>query len=118
MTVKAFYDRLQESIQGRASKPPDSFVVFREQCEARERAGRKKFEYEYLRRDNAVEALEEGADLANYMLFDSLQHIRQGEPGQDIDCELMAAYHAYKAWTFAQEARAKRGGYTGAALPE
>lgn len=101
-TFNEFFDRLAESVPGASD-----FEAFRAQCAARERAGRQTFGVQYLDRRNAIEALEEAADGANYLFFHALQKVKQGRREEDIDSDLMAAYYFYKAWSAAAQAERK-----------
>lgn len=113
-TTRAFYDRLGRSIPGvlpNKGAPPspiaDDFLVFRAQCEARELAGRHTFGHRHLSRDNLGDALEEGADFANYLLFHTLQAKRSGGK-VDMSIALDAAYDIFKAH---RKARILRSGW-------
>lgn len=104
-TVSAFFNRLAESI------PVAEWWVspFVEHCMQRELAGRDKFGFEYLVRDNPAEGLEEAADLALYSHLDVLKAKRAGNE-DDIDAALQAAYHAGKAYEALLRLREKRHG--------
>lgn len=102
-TFAAFFDRLAESM---AVVPPE-FETFRAQCAKRERAGRETFGFRYLSRENTTDAYEEACDGANYMLFNALQKVKEGYPGEDIDADLTAAWKFYEAWSAAARAYRK-----------
>lgn len=95
--VKEFYDALEAA---HAGGPPPSFAYFRLEAEARERAGRRRFRFSFLQRDNIRDAFEEFSDGANYLLFRVWQNRRNGRDDQ-MDLALSAAYHAAKAYHFA-----------------
>jgi len=105
--VRAFFDRLESVFPG--SAPPD-FIAFRRECERRERAGRDTFRHRYLTRDNRAEALEEAADLANYMLFDVLQHLRKTGTEDEKELALTVAFHAYESYEAVLRLGRKRAG--------
>lgn len=90
-TVKEFYDRLDEAIPFDPAIQP-----LREQAEARELAGRETFGLRHLSRNNAVEATEEFADGAMYVVYEILNQRRRGED-EEWALALTAAYHAAKA---------------------
>ena len=111
-TVAEFYDRLEASLfhPARLRNPDEAvraFRSFRAQAEVRELAGRTKFGHSHLTRDNAMEATEEAADLANYMMFDLLSTRRRGDT-EEIELALTAAQHAFEAWRYALALRARR----------
>ena len=113
-SVKEFYDRLEEAtftLQDLMGEKPSAelrdFRVFRAQCEERERAGRGRWGDQYLARDNCTEATEEGADLANYNMFDILQARHYNEE-EDWAIALTAARHAFLAHRYSRALRAKR----------
>ncbi len=106
-TIRWFYDRLETCFPG---KPPAAFAAFRREAEAREVEGRDKFGLSYLSRSNLVEASEEGADEANYFLFDVLQHRRRLGRDDDLDLALEGAWHSFKAYECARRLEAKRLG--------
>lgn len=92
-------------------EPPDSFLNFRDQCEAREKAGRSVFGLAYLKRDNPREALEEAADAANYFMFDWLQNLQRTGGDEELDLVLTGAWHAFKLHQTALELMRKRRGW-------
>ena len=114
--VREFFDRLEESMFSLADLTADpadqsaelkDFLVFRAQCEAREKAGRDRWGDEYLTRDNCIEATEEAADLANYAMFDILQARTFGEE-EDWNIALTAAKYAALAHAWSRALRKKR----------
>lgn len=111
--LSAFFDRLAEA----APDFPLWMERVREQCIARERAGRDRFGFEYLTRDNATEATEEAADGLLYMYLDALKARRDGEDDHS-DVALTAAYHFAQAHRYSQMLREKRRGNTGPAWDE
>lgn len=90
-------DQTMREWLGKLSELPGVSPVFIRQCAARERAGRDTFEHRFLDRDNAAEATEEAADLANYCLMAWLKSRRDGRP-IDEAAALDAAYHAALAY--------------------
>ena len=114
-TVREFYDRLEESIFPLAARTAPaatelllSFRNFRRQAEVREMAGRSKWSTtHHLTYDNAREATEEAADLANYMMFSLLSARRNGDP-EETELALTAAQHAFEAWRYALALRGHR----------
>lgn len=106
-TMSEFYNRLEAIFPG---PPTRLFLAFRQQCEDRERAGRKKFGHSSLGKDNIAEAREEAADLANYMVFDGLKHRRETGDDDDISLPLTAALHAFRAYEAMAALEGKRAG--------
>lgn len=109
-TLGDFFERLAESSfpaystsneKDRRKHIPQSFFHFYRQCSGRERAGRKKFGYQYLVRSNPREAQEEAADLANYLHFECLRRRRLGQD-EEADIALTGAMYAFKAWDAAR----------------
>lgn len=84
------------------------YVEFQAHCERRERAGREIFGLAFHRRDNPLEAMEEAADGAIYMLLDTLKQRREGRGDEDIDVILTAAKHFALAHKYLAALRAKR----------
>lgn len=79
-------------------------------CRARELAGRVKFGFAYLDRDNAAEALEEAADGINYCLMEQLRYERAGGD-EHAKADLYEAAHYFAlAYGALQHARARRRG--------
>lgn len=107
-TVRGFFDRLAGTFPG--PEPPDDFVAFRRQCEARELAGRERFGHSSLAKNNCAEAMEEAADFANYMFFDVLRHLRDAGNDDDLALALTGALHAFWAYRCARELAGKRRG--------
>lgn len=105
-TTGAFYNDLRLSIP----VPGDDYNVFRAQAEARELAGRRHFRHRHLGRDNLADACEEAADGANYLLFDSLQTLRERDIDDERALVLTGANHFYQAHKTARALRARRGG--------
>lgn len=99
----AFFNRLAEAsfpaycTTGDKKQIPGLFFAFYRECSGRERAGRKKFGLEYLRRNNPQEAVEEAADLANYLYMEGLRRKRL-EEDEEADALLTGAFYAYKAF--------------------
>lgn len=119
--VAEFFDRLGESQfpygPDGELMTPDWWNDFRSHCRLREWDGREKFGLDYLARDNPVEATEEAADLALYMLLDGLRAHRDGvDP--EIDVALTCAWHAAQAHRYARILTAKRRGNTGPGMDE
>jgi hypothetical protein len=110
--VSKFLDRLAEAIPGavnpKTGKPSPTWTAFREQCESRERAGRKHFGYAFHTRSNLREAFEEAADGANYSAFDTIVHRRKEGADEDIDLALTAAQKFYEAYEALCGLHAKR----------
>lgn len=75
-------------------------------------AGRDRFGFQYLRRDNAIEAMEEASDGALYMYLDGLQAIRDGVD-EEKDVALTAAYHFAQAHRYCRLLRQRRRGTPG-----
>ena len=111
-TFAEFFDRLEATFPGYRSspdwEPPESFQMFRSQCQGREMAGRRTYGLRYLNRRNRKDAREEATDLALYMLFDSLREIRREGYDDDIDLALTAAWYAYKAYATTLDLKHKR----------
>jgi hypothetical protein len=96
-TMGDFFDRLAEGMSLALDLDPGHpFEFFRRHCLARERAGRERFRLQYLARENAIDAMEEAADLANYCSFGQMVHRRSGS--HDSVHLLMAAHFAAKAY--------------------
>lgn len=74
-----FFDRL-----------PGIDQKLKEMCHAREQAGRVRFRYGYLGRDNVAECREEIADGLNYLFFEGL---RDRWDDRDKDTRLLIAAH-------------------------
>jgi hypothetical protein len=89
-----FFDHL-----GACPDVPPGFV---EHCRIRERAGRDLFGDEYLRRDNELEATEEAADFAIYMMLFLLRRRAEGRE-EDRSRALEAARHVAIGWRLALE---------------
>lgn len=106
--LAAFFGRLEEA----APDSPLWMERVREQCEQRERAGRERFGWEYLSRNNATEATEEAADGLLYMYLDALRARRDGDDDLS-DVALTAAYHFAQAHRFSRMLNEKRAGTTG-----
>ena len=107
--MERLFGRLAEAMPpGEADS--DDFWAFRAQLEAREKAGRDRFGFEYLAKDNPREATEEACDLALYGFLDSLRAIRDNGSDEDIDLVLEAAYYAFKAHAKMRHLRARRHG--------
>lgn len=108
--LRGFFDQLEDGIRGQSPKRPPGFIAFRRHCEARERAGREEFGLGYLSRDNCIEALEEGADLAIYMVLDAVRHEHLYGEDADRALALSAALDAFRAYEKVRELAAKRRG--------
>ena len=124
--VAEFFDRLAESQfhyypEGHPKQgtlmTPDWWDDFREHCTVRELSGRDKFKLDYLARNNPIEACEEAADGALYMLLHGLRSLREGW-ADDTDVRLMAAYHFAQAHRYARMIAAKQRGNTGPGLED
>lgn len=105
--VWAFFNRLAEGMFPNEIELPPWFESFREHATRREAHGRHAFGHEYLRRENPVEAQEEAADGAIYLLLDLLRSRREGRE-EDIDVVLTAAMHFAQAHRYLNLLRAKR----------
>lgn len=121
-TAREFYIRLAEALfpynqqTGELMVEP-WFEDFREHCALREIAGRETFGFTYLSRSNEIEATEEAADGAIYMLLHGLRARREGwEPEDDV--RFTAAYHFAKAHQYSRMLRAKRRGDTGPGMDQ
>ena len=88
----------------------DDFLAFWADCSERERAGRPRFGFSYLARNNEREALEEWADGANYLAFSHLKAIRDEGDDEDMDVALTAMFHAFKAHQATRRLSRKRHG--------
>jgi hypothetical protein len=108
-TMDTFWDRLEESLYPNGSAP-DAFLAFKLQAQERERAGRSHFGLSYLTRENLREATEEIADAANYVLFDSLQAIRENGEDTEIDMGLSLVAELAQSYEHLYRLRAKRRG--------
>lgn len=93
-TISEFFERLEAAMPESAS---DWFTEFRIHVEARELAGRKKFGYGHLNRDNARESQEELADAAIYFLCCILDQRRVGDH-EEWELALTATKHAALAY--------------------
>jgi hypothetical protein len=78
-------------------------------CINRETAGRDRFGYGYLEKDNEAEGLEEATDGANYAMFSVLKARRAGDY-EDEDVALTAVYHAFKMYEALDHLRQRRQG--------
>ena len=108
-TMGEFFDRLAEGMNLPFDLDPGHpFEFFRRQCLNRERAGRERFRLRYLGRDNALDATEEAADLANYSAFGQMVHRRNGEH-ESVHLK-MAAMYAAKAHECLLREKAERAG--------
>jgi hypothetical protein len=108
-TMWDFFDRLAEGMNLPVDLDPGHpFEYFRRHCLARERAGRDRFRLQYLARENAVDAMEEAADGANYSAFGQMVHRRMGV--HDSVHLLMAAHHFAKAYECLMRERAELRG--------
>lgn len=91
-------------------RPIPDYETFRAHAAAREYAGRQKFGYQYLSRDNAADGLEEAADGANYAFFE-LHKMHRTEYDQDSAALLLdAAYHFAQAHHSLRQAISSREG--------
>jgi hypothetical protein len=88
-TFAEFFDQLADL--------PGVTPALIEQCRQRELDGRDEFGFAYLKRDNASEAREEGADLALYCYLSVLRARRDGQP-EKIEAALEAARYAALAY--------------------
>lgn len=108
-TMETFWARLEDALYPNGSAP-DAFLAFKLQAQERERAGRTHFGLSYLKRDNLREATEELGDAANYVLFDSLQAIRENGEDTEIDMGLSLVAELAQAYEHLYRLRAKRRG--------
>jgi hypothetical protein len=113
-THNAFLDRMESAIRAAenwpANKPPPAhWQRFRYLALERERAGRELFGHDYLTRDNTTEGVHEDIDGCNYLYFDYLQAIRNGDD-EEWALILDAAYHDFKAHEARLNLKAKRAG--------
>ena len=84
-TVSEFMDQLGEI--------PGVVPAFIKSCRAREMAGRDEFGYEYLKRSNCDEGIEEFADACLYSFLHLLRCRREGKREQ-IELALEISRHA------------------------
>jgi hypothetical protein len=98
-TFDEFFDHL--------ARIPGVTPAFIQHCRQRELAGRPVFGHEFLARNNDIEASEEVADFANYMLFRCLRKRREGKPSNRAKA-LRAAHHAALAHQLALELAAEQ----------
>lgn len=103
-TIDAWLQRLEDSLPG------EDLGAFREHVAVRELAGRNRFRFAYLDRDNLLEGTEEAVDLALYALLDVLRATREGRGEEDVDLALTAAAHAARAHSALLQLRDKRSG--------
>jgi hypothetical protein len=107
-----YLDRLAESMPRVWGPNPGTFVdtwnAFRAQCENREHAGRDKFGFQFLGRDNTADAFEEFADGANYAAFDSLRYLRYNQWDSEVDLVLTAMQKSYEAYEALAHLRERR----------
>lgn len=105
-TVAGFFDRLEDAVPG-----GDGWLEsFRKHCEQRELAGRDKWGFTFLARENTLEGLEEACDGALYSMLDVLKARREGRGEEDLDAALTAAYYFGKAHEALRRLRDKRLG--------
>ena len=122
-TVDAFYTRLSEALfsydklTGELMVEP-WFEAFVAEAKARERAGRGRFGFQYLARDNKFDANEEWTDGSNYLLFDSLQTIRDMGVDNDVDLVLDTMKYAALAYRGTLRLAAKRRSSPGPGMDE
>lgn len=95
-------DRTFNEFFGYLAELPDVPTGFVEQCRARERAGRLTFGNSFHGRDNEIEATEEAADFAIYMMLGQLKRRRLGRP-EDRAKALEASRLVARAWQLAME---------------
>jgi hypothetical protein len=119
--VGRFFDRLAEALYRYDREPGKTtylkttagWETFRQHCEARERAGRDTFGNRFMSRPNLQDAREEAADLALYMLLDSLREEIENGTDADIDMALTAALYAFRAYDATLQLAEKRNQGTG-----
>jgi len=104
-TVGAFFNRLSDAFPD----DPEWLKDFRLGCESRELAGRKKFGWAYLDRNNLREAEEEFFDGPNYAMMEVLKNRRDGMDDQ-LDMALIVAWHASHAYAALRGMRLKERG--------
>lgn len=105
-TFNEFFARLRESLPV-VGPEFDSFLL---QCKKRELAGRDTFGFEYLARDNVVEAYEEAADGCLYAYLDVLKTVREDGDDADIGFALTAAAAFFQAYSALVQLHHKRHG--------
>lgn len=108
-SLPEFFDRLAASAFP-GGVPPEGFLAFRRQCEARYTAGQATFGDAWRYRDNRIEAFEECADLCNYAAFDHFQHLAKVGDDEDLALVLTAAHHGYLAYKAFGDLAARRAG--------
>jgi hypothetical protein len=114
-THNAFLDRVARSMSVTPhmgwvdGKPPADWLHFRSQRVERERAGRERFGFAYLERDNIKEGVEENCDSDNYNYMDLLQAIHRGE-SEEWDLVLTIAYHDFMSYRTRLRLRERRRG--------
>lgn len=104
-TLRKFMDGLAAAMPVRG----DDWQRFRIDVEAREFAGRKRFEQSFQGRNNIAEGLEEAADGALYCLLDTLVARRAGDE-EHMDLALVAAMKFYEAYVALIRLHHKRNG--------
>jgi hypothetical protein len=113
-TVAKFFDRLGESLfpydPFGELVSSDAWESFREHCERRELAGRDTFGNRFMSRDSILEAEEEAADLALYLLLDNLRHELEEGEDRDVDLVMTVAMFAFKGYEALLRLKAKRAG--------
>jgi hypothetical protein len=92
--IHGFYDHVE------AARVPD-FQAFRHHATQREAAGRPRFGFSYLLRDNPVDGMEEAADGGNYSLFEKAKRERVG---QGEAAEITYLYEAARHFALAHAA--------------
>jgi len=104
--VGEFFGRLADTFPG---NPPPELEEFRIATEARERAGRGIFGFEYVHKNLVRNGREECSDAFLYAVLECLQDRRKGiEPQEDI--ALMIGHHAVEIWRLFGRMRDKERG--------
>lgn len=111
--VAAFFTRLAETLFKHNPltgelMTSEAWDTFTEHCQQRERAGRDTFGNRFMERDNLEDAREEAADLALYLLLDSLREVLNGGVDRDIDLALTGALYAFRAYETTLQLHGKR----------
>lgn len=113
-THNAFLNRVEQALAAKEGwpseePPPPDWLHYRRLALERERAGRERFGFSYLTRDNIVAGAEESTDGVNYTYFDTMQALKDGY-SPDFDLILTAAYHDFMAYRARLHMRARRLG--------
>lgn len=99
-----FFNRLTS-----CQSAPITLSEFLAHCERREVAGRDRFGFLYLTRDNIAECAEELADALIYMYLEQLSAERDGDPDDGDDLAYQVAFHAAEAYQALAELARVRG---------